>query len=107
MTLNSYTHYKFWLFITALLLLLFCSTLVNASEQEVSLNKLILAESEGCRDCVRGYDCNTINRRCNKTCDSKLFTETIDLESCRFECVRDWEKCTNNAKAACSFYCKE
>ena len=102
------------LFAASLILFMSYTTLALATEpkptthnQQISLNKLMLAQSEGCKDCVRGYDCNVINTRCNKTCEASLFTDDLDLESCRFECIKVWESCNNRAKTACSFYCKE
>ncbi len=63
-------------------------------------------QSEGCKSCVRGYDCSRINKTCNATCRANLYSERNDLDSCRAACIGKLEKCLNGAKKSCSFYCK-
>ncbi len=64
-------------------------------------------KSEGCKSCVREHDCSRVNKTCNATCQANLFSETIDLDSCRAACIGKLEKCLLEAKKKCSFYCAE
>jgi len=61
--------------------------------------------SEGCKSCVKGYDCSRTNKTCNATCRANLYSKDIDLESCRAGCIGRLEKCLLNANKSCKFYC--
>ncbi len=89
----------FWLSITTTLWLAMSSlTLASTSINEMS---------EGCKSCVRGYDCSRINKTCNATCRANLYSEDIDLDSCRAGCIGKLEKCLLEANKSCKFYCAD
>ncbi|VAW54219.1 hypothetical protein MNBD_GAMMA07-1673 [hydrothermal vent metagenome] len=68
----------------------------------------VLADmNEGCKSCVKGYDCSRINKVCNATCAANLYSKNIDLESCRAKCIGKLEKCLLEANKSCSFYCED
>jgi len=73
------------------------------------LPPIVLAEdmSEGCRSCVKSYDCSRINKICNATCKANLYSKKIDLDSCRASCIGKLEKCLLDANNSCSFYCTD
>jgi len=63
--------------------------------------------SEGCKSCVRGYDCSRINKTCNATCKANLYAKEIDLDSCRAACIGKLERCLLDANQSCKFYCAD
>jgi len=62
-------------------------------------------DSEACRSCVKNFECTRSDKVCNANCTANLYQEDIDLESCRGQCARGWEKCVSSAKSSCSYYC--
>lgn len=83
--------------------LLFIFGIVSASFASTSINEM----SEGCKSCVRGYDCSRINKTCNATCKANLYAKEIDLDSCRASCIGELEKCLLDANKSCKFYCAD
>jgi len=74
----------------------------------LSISNATFAEmSEGCKSCVKGYDCSRINKTCNATCQANLFQKQDDLDSCRAGCIGKLEKCLLDANKSCSFYCAD
>jgi len=74
----------------------------------LGISNISLAEmSEGCKSCVKGYDCSRINKTCNATCKANLFQEQDDLDSCRAGCIGKLEKCLLDANRSCGFYCAD
>ena len=74
----------------------------------ICVSQIALAEmSEGCKSCVKGYDCSRINKTCNATCQANLFQKQDDLDSCRAGCIGKLEKCLLDANKSCSFYCAD
>jgi hypothetical protein len=63
--------------------------------------------SAGCKSCVSGYDCSRINKTCNATCKANLYSEEIDLDSCRAGCIGKLERCLLDANKSCKFYCAD
>ena len=76
------------------------------SDQLVSLQNILLAESEACTSCIRSYGCDRSNKTCQKNCLANLYTDEADRESCSKQCTSNWSKCEMDAKKACSsYYC--
>lgn len=84
-------------------LFLFLLGLTSIASASTSVNEL----SEGCKSCVRGYDCSRINKTCNATCKANLYSKEIDLDSCRSRCIGKLEKCLLDANKSCKFYCAD
>ncbi len=78
-------------------------SLSSISFATTSINEM----SEGCKSCVRGYDCSRINKTCNATCRANLYSNEIDLDSCRASCIGKLERCLLDANKSCKFYCAD
>ena len=84
----------------------FCQSIIFL--MAICVSQIALAEmSEGCKSCVKGYDCSRINKTCNATCQANLFQKQDDLDSCRASCIGKLEKCLLDANRSCSFYCAD
>jgi len=81
----------------------FFIALSSLAYANTSINEM----SEGCKSCVRGYDCSRINKTCNATCKANLYSKEIDLDSCRAACIGKLERCLLDANKACKFYCAD
>ncbi|VAW66974.1 hypothetical protein MNBD_GAMMA08-3024 [hydrothermal vent metagenome] len=88
-------------YLLGLIISLFLIGFSSISTAGTSMDRL----SEGCKSCVRGYDCSRTNKTCNATCRANLYSKEIDLESCRASCIGKLEKCLLSANKSCQFYC--
>ena len=63
--------------------------------------------SEGCRSCIDSKGCERENKSCRRLCNSRLIADSDKLAECGMDCTVAWKACDTDAKAACSFYCKD
>jgi len=74
-----------------------------------SLNNYIVAgvEAEACRSCINAAGCERVLRECQTDCNSRSFFKDSEYESCGVSCTVAWSACVSNAKAGCTYDCRE